>query len=401
MAGATIDHMISLTILIAALLIAMMSFNQMFSTAVAYETNTQVATKAVDIMNTLCLSPGNPAEWGITNGAVLGFGLQDPNVGGYTLGPHSIMRLNTAQSDSQLVYYDKTDLFYNNVSTNLGHAIHIPIGNCINYTNATELLGIAGTYGFSVDIAPTLNVTIRETNTDPLTLNAKVRGSGPLLSGATLKCYLFTVNEIDEIPTIEKHPLKVSLTDSSGSADIEYLGLSGENLVYSLIAYVRLGGLNGVGYYTSNTIADDEFIIPLVEDYNQGELILAHSGDILFPSQSAETLKYNATFFVLTSDFELQFVDLDCWGHLNPGEDPVETQIPSSEVGLLIISYLKNPNQMGNVVVPWGVGTFGVPVTFGNFGSGGGSSFVATEVRQVTINGISYQVKVSAWKLGN
>ena len=168
MAGASIDHMVSLTILIAALLVAMMSFNQMFGTAVAYETNTQVATKAVDIMNTICLSPGNPVNWGETNDTVTGFGLQDPKVGGYSLSPYSIMRLKTAVTESQLVYYPGTDLYYNNVTSTAGYAALTPVGDCINYTTASELLGINSTYGFSVDISPTLEVIVSPVSTKPL-----------------------------------------------------------------------------------------------------------------------------------------------------------------------------------------------------------------------------------------
>jgi len=100
----------------------------------------------------------------------------------------------------------------------------------------------------------------------------------------------------------------------------------------------------------------------------------------------------------------LQQFDLNCSGHLNSGEGfpDVGTQIPSSEVGLLVISYMKNPNQMGSIIVPWGVGALGVSASFdGGFGSSSGYDFVATELRQVTINDISYQVKVSAWKLGS
>jgi len=399
--------MISLTILIAALLVAMTTYNNMFATAVDYDRNRQVANKAVDLMNTICLSPGNPTDWGETNASVLGFGLQDPQAGGYALSPYSIMRLMTSDSsgDSQLVEYPPdSGIFYNNISTNYGHAILTPIGDCINYTTAGELLGINGTYGFSVDVTPTLNVIVNETSTDPwLTLSAKVRGSGMPLSGATLNYYLFTVNKIDEsdYPIIGTYS-GVAQTDSSGLADIKFTAVTGDDPVYSFTAYVSLGGVNGVGYYTSNTISNDTFIVPLVEDYDEGKLILAHSWEILFPGQSAE-VKYNATFYILTSDFQLQQFDLNCSGHLNSGEGfpDVGTQIPSSEVGLLVISYMKNPNQMGSIIVPWGIGALGVSASFGvGFGSAG-YDFVATELRQVTIDGISYRVKVSAWKLGN
>ena len=398
MAGATIDHMVSLIILIGALLLAMTSFNQMFSTAVAYETNTQVATKAVDIMNTLCLSPGNPVDWGATTASVQGFGLQDPQVGGYALSPYSLMRLNTASNDNQLVYYEETGLFYNNISTNYGHAILTPIGDCINYTTAAELLGINGTYGFSVDITQTLNITVKQVSTTPhLKLNVSVSGSGLPLSGATLNYNLFEVNNDLSIVTYSD----VTQTDWSGLAVIEFSEITGDNPIYSFIVYVSLGGVNGVGYYTHDNAADDNFIIPFIKDYDNGELILAHSWDILYPGDSASVF-YGADFFILTSDFQLQKFELDCSWHLTHGGGfpYVETQIPTSEVGILIVSY-KGNTDVGSLIVPWGVGALGISASFGGGYDSGGSDFVATELRQVIVDGISYQVKVSTWKLGN
>jgi len=403
--GATIDHMISVTILIAALLVAMMTFNGLFASAIDYDRNRQVANKAVDIMNTICLSPGSPIDWGETNSSVLGFGLQDPRASGYALSPFSIMRLATSDSseDSQIVEYPPdSGIFYNNISTNYGHAILTPLGVCINYTTAAELLGVNGTYGFSVDITPTLNVVVSQVDTDPLKLNIEVHGSGMPLSGATLNYYLFSVENSGNDPWILAHS-GVEHTDPSGSADIVFSEIDDNEPVYSFTVYVSLGGVNGVGYYTTNTISNEVFIIPLVEDYDEGKLILAHSWEILFPGQPAEVF-YNATFYILTSDFQLQPFDLDCDGLLNSGEGfpDVSTQIPSSEVGLLVVSYMKNPNEMGSIIVPWGVGALGVPASFSaGIGSSSDYDFVATELRQVKIDGISYQVKVSAWSLGD
>jgi hypothetical protein len=76
------------------------------------------------------------------------------------------------------------------------------------------------------------------------------------------------------------------------------------------------------------------------------------------------------------------------------------TQLPTSVVGLLFISYRWN-NMLGCVILPWGIGALGVPVSFGSDIGSAGYTFVATELRQVTIDGISYQVKVSTWKLGD
>jgi len=397
-AGATIDHMVAVTILIAALLLTMGVYNQMFASAVGYEGNRKVAMKAVDIINTACLSPGNPEDWGETNASLLGFGLQDPQAGGYALSPYSLMRLRTSSNDSQLVYYEKTDLFYNNISANYGHDILSPVGDCLNYTAAAKMLGINGTYGFRIDIVPTLDVNVSQVlDYDHLVLNVDVKGSGLPLSGATLNYHLFHVDKGEgEYPSIIKHS-DVNQTNSSGSVDIHFSDVT-DNDPYSFTVYVSLGGVTGVGYYTHNTIdSESQYIIPLIQDFDDGKIIIAHNWNGDTPA-----VTYNATFFVLTSDFQLHPIQIDnSTGQLDGAENPYNTtQVRAYEVGLLVISYLTPEDaedDMGSVILPWGVGTLGVSTSFG--GDPTGYSFVATELRQVSIDDISYQVKVSTWSL--
>jgi hypothetical protein len=401
-AGSTIDHMIAVTILIAALLLTMGIYNQMFASAVDYEGNRKVAMKAVDIINTACLSPGNPEDWGETNASLLGFGLQDPEAGGYALSPYSLMRLRSSSNDSQLVYYDKTGFFYNNISANYGNNILSPAGDCLNYTAATKMLGINGTYGFRLDIVPALDVNVSQVlGYDHLVLNVDVKGSGLPLSGATLNYYLFGVKKVGgDSPSIIPYS-GVDQTGQFGSTLIEFEDIDGEDDAYSFTVYVSLGGVTGVGYYKHNTMDDDQFVVPLIEDFDQGKIIFAHSWDILYPGQSAE-VKYNATFFILTSDFRLQQIQIEnSTEHLNSGEGKPYfiTQVPDCEVGLLVISYMKSANTMGTIILPWGIGTLGVSTSFG--GDPTGYSFVATELRQVSINDITYQMKVSTWSLGD
>lgn len=408
MTGATIDHMISLTILIAALLVAMMTYNGLFASAIDYDRNRQVANKAIDITNTICLSPGSPIDWGETNETLLGFGLQDPNVGGYALSPYSIMRLNTASDDSQPVEYPEgSGVFYNNISTSDRHAMLTPIGDCVNYTTAAELLGVNGTYGFSVDITPTLNVIISpDPEASNLILNVAVSGSGLPLSGANLNYYLFHINKTDsedDFPCVTAYS-NVTQTELSGSVEIDF-PIAADS-VYSFVVYVSLGGVTGVGNYANNAADDSEFIVPLIKDFNDDEMvniILAHSWEFLHPSGHA-TAHYNASFYTLTSDFQLQRLEIaNSTGILNSGEGKPynTTQLPSSETGLLVISYMAT-GKLGSVIVPWGVGALGVPASFAaGIGSSSDYDFVATELRQVKIDGISYQVKVSAWSLGD
>jgi hypothetical protein len=380
----------------------MMMYNGLFASALEYDSNRQVANKAVDIMNTFCLSPGSPVDWGETNDPVSGFGLQDPDASGYTLSPYSIMRLRTS-SDSQLIEYDKMPgVFYNNLSASLGNAVYAPTGDLVNYTEITELLGINGTYAFNLEITPTLEVGITQVPNANLVLNVDVKGSGLPLGGATLKYFLFHVDRVGGTYPMFVPYSGVAYSNDFGSVTLDFPSIDDED-AYTVVVYASVSGLNGVGYYAQDFVNDGhEFLLPLIEDYDSGKIIIAHNWDVHYWGPPEPNVFYNATFYVLTSDFQLQQVDIEnSTGAVNYGgtSDPT-TQVPASEVGFLFISYRWN-NQLGSVVLPWGVGTLGVPASFGGTMGSSGYDFVATELRQVTIDGISYHVKVSVWKLGN
>ena len=398
MAGASIDHMISLTILIAALLVAMTTYNNMFATAVEYDQNRQIANKATDLINTICLSPGN---WSQTD-FMLSFGLQDPQVGGYALSSYSTMRL--LPSESEILNYTKTGslLQFSNVNMDQGGFLGVQVTDCANYTYASQLLGVNGSYGFQLNIVPTLSVSITESTPNPLSLKVEVSGSGFALSDATLNYALSRVYKPDDsdYPSIELLS-DTAVTDSTGSAILNFDSLDGLEDTYSIIVYARLGGLVGVGYYSHDTI-EDSHVIPFIEDFEQGGILLAHSWDVHeFPNPYA--LQFNTTFVSLTNDFDLvQFgIEGETAGVLNYGESEhtfARLQIPPSENGILIVTY-RHGNDLGVMMLSWGTSTLGVSLTFG--GNPIGSDFVATELRQVTIDGISYQVKVSTWSLSD
>lgn len=399
MAGATIDHMVAITVLVAALLLTMGIYNQMLASAMAYERNRQVVLKAVDLIDTMCLCPGNPIDWGRSNSTLLGFGLQNPGSAGYTLSPYSIMRLRTSEDD-QLVYYSETGLYYNNVSLGSGVSLLMPVGSCVNYTTAAKLLGVNGSYGFQINVAPTLNVSVSQVPATYLKLKVEVKGSGMSLSGATLNYYIYQV-----VPSNDSFPLimpqsGVAQTDSTGSALLEFPSIDDSDDTYSFIVYSHLGGLNGVGYYSHDVLSDyPQFIVPFVQNFENGNIIIAHSWDVHnYTETPVPSVFYNATFFVVTENFGLNPIQIvNSTGHLNYGTLSYNTtQVPASESGILFISY-RWGNRFGTVMVPWGIGTLGVSATFG--GDPSGHSFVATELRQVTVNGISYQVKLAVWSL--
>jgi len=401
-AGATIDHMVAVTILIAALLLTMGVYNQMFASAVGYEGNRKIAMKAVDIINTACLSPGNPEDWGETNASLLGFGLQDPQAGGYALSPYSLMRLRTSSDDSQLVEYPPgSGLFYNNISADYGCGIFSPVGDCLNYTAAAKMLGINGTYGFRLDIVPTLDVNVSQVpNEDYLILKVEVRGPGIALADVTLNYYMFQIvpGEGEDDPPSITTQSEIVQTGPYGSALIEFPTITDLNTAYSFLVYARLSGLKGVGYYSHDTIEDDpSYIVPLIQDFKNGTIAIAHTWDVHYFGTPVPNVYYNATFFVLSQGFQLHQVQIpNATGQVNYGQPPQTTRVPAYEAGVLFIAY-KGRGQLRSIVLPWGVGTLGVSISFG--GDPTGYSFVATELRQVSINDISYQVKVSTWSL--
>lgn len=400
MPGATIDHMIAVTILVTALLVAMVTFNQMFASAIAYERNRQVAMKAVDLINTMTLSSGNPANWGETRSGILGFGLQDPEDGGYALSPFSVARLKTC-NESQLIYYDITGLYYNNLTAYFGDAILTPVGDVVNYTYVTELLGINHTFDFRLDVTPTLNITISPVPESYLKLKVEVRGTGLPLSDVTLNYYLFHIYQgSNNNPNILTYS-GVEYTDSFGSVFLDFPSVGNENEAYAIVVYGRLRGLTGIGYYSIDVLDGyPQFIVPLIHDFEEGIIMMAHSWGVHeYTLTPVPNVKYNATFFALDPYLELHQVQIEnSTGQLNHGSKDYETtQIPVSEVGILIITY-EWGNRIGSVMLPWGIGTLGVSATFG--GDPTDYSFVATELRQVEVSGISYHVKLSVWRLG-
>jgi len=293
-------------------------------------------------------------------------------------------------------------LYYNNVSLGSGASVLMPVGDCVNYTTVARLLGVNGSYGFQITIAPTLNVSISQVPASYLILKVVVRGPGLPLSGAALNYYMHQVvaNPNSSFPLIVTQS-GAAQTDSTGSALLNFPSIDDADDTYSFIVYAHLGGLNGVGYYSHDVLRDyPEFIVPFIGNFEQGTIIIAHSWDVHnYTETPVPNVFYNATFFVLTEGFELRQVQIvNSTGQLNYGEGKPynTTQVPASESGILFISY-RWGNRFGTVMVPWGIGTLGVSATFG--GDPSGYTFVATELRQVIVNGISYQVKLAAWSL--
>ncbi len=398
MTGSTIDHLVSVTVFLGAILIFVGLFNQIIQTAVMYQRHRLLATKCTDLLDNISLNPGFPVHWGKTNCTPTGFGLQDPEFTRYRLSPFSLMRLRS--STGEPVYYPKTDSYFSNISVGHGYLL-VPFSQAINYSTAARLLGVNGTYGFQLTITPIITVAISEVQSNPLELSVDVSGAGfPLVAATVSYCMIIVTPGEGAYPAFSVD-YGIVYTDDKGSASIEFPDVDGSKESYVLIAYASLCGLVGMGYH-EHVIHEENRVVPFVSDFGRREVIIAHSYDVHGGDHPAE-IAYNATFVLLSDDFTLRELsmgnDTGKLGKINYGEGkPYKiVTIPTYSPGILVITYRKSAVETGVVLMPWGISTMAFPVTFG--GDPYNREWVATDIRQVTVNGIAYQAKLALWSL--
>jgi hypothetical protein len=400
MTGATIDHLVSLIVLLGAILLFIGLFNQTIQTAVSYQRHRNLATKCSDLLDNMLLNPGSPLDtnsttfWGRTNSTPTSFGLQDPEFTQYELSPFSLMRLNYSQGSP--VYYSQTLMQYSNNTVGGGASLLVPFNEVINYSTITGLLGINGTYGFSLLITPIVKIDINEAQIDPLNLTVTVTGNGYPLSNANVSYCLINVTGQAQYPSYNISS-GADITNNVGQAFLGFPGFDGTRASYAIIVYARLSGLVGAGYHIHN-VYNSNYVVPFIADFDNGSVLLAQSSDVYGGSSTA--MGYNATFVLLTQDFVLRQMPLDnASGNINAGTYS-KIAIPTNNTGIpgiLAVPYEKDPANSGVVLMPWGASSMSFPVVFG--GNPLAREWVATDTRQVTVNGISYQAKLELWSL--
>ena len=403
MAGSTIDHMIAMTVFIGALLIFISLFNQTIQTAVLYQRNRAVATKCSDLLDNMLLNPGIPANWSRMESLQLeGFGLQDPEFTQYRLSPFSLMRLQS--SIGEPVYYRGTNQWYSNTTMGFGDFLLVSSAKALNYSYVAKLLGINNTYGFQLSISPIVMVSIRETHAgNPLTITISVTGKGfPLSNSVVSYCFFTVVEKGGQSSPSYNVKFGTVYTDNTGVAVLNFEDV-GATKSYALIVYAHLSGLVGVGYH-QRVSADKRYVIPLVESFEDKRVILAHSYDVHYFGPPESAVFFNATFVLLSEDFTLREMPMENStgkiGKVNYGKgekfEYANITIPTYNPGILVVTYQSN-NEYGVILMPWGISAMAFPVVFGEDPSG--KEWVATDIRQVLVGNVAYQVKLALWSL--
>jgi hypothetical protein len=405
MANAAVDHMISLTVLIAALLIFIGLFSQTMQTGIAYERHSALSTKTSDLLDTILLNPGLPATWGQTDSAPLGFGLQDPAYRQYIISPFSLMRLSS--SAEQTIYYPRLDTYYSNLTSGFGGYLYVPKNLALDGSTASRLLGINGTYGFQINLIPTITISIQKISSgSPLKFAISVDGIGSPLADSPLSYNLITVNQDgNQYPsyTLVKG---TNIVDAAGQTEITFSGIDGDARSYALILYSNLNGLKGVGYYVYVPPSSSKSVNPLIDSFANQDIMLVHSDSLGTHQVTPDStqLSYNASFLVLAEDYTLRPIQLDQpseVGELTYGagtdQDYTYLTIPNTDGILIVTSKNTSTGDYGIVLMPWGLGSLAFPIAFG--GDDIGHDWVTTDLRQVTVGGITYQARLELWEL--
>jgi hypothetical protein len=406
MASAAIDHMISLTVLIAALLIFIGLFSQTMQTGIAYERHSALSTKTSDLLDTILLNPGLPTTWGQSDSAPVGFGLQDPAYRQYIISPFSTMRLSSYSEPG--IYYPRLDAYYSNVTAGFGGYLYVPKAQTVNESAVSKLLGINGTYGFQIVLMPTLTISIQKISSgSPLQFAISVDGIGSPLANSPVSYSLITVNQdSNEYPsyTLVKG---ITLTDAAGQIQtpLTFTGIDGDTRSYALIVYSNLNGFKGMGYYVHVPNSSTKSIIPLIDSFADRDILLVHSDSVgnheIIPDSTQ--LSYNASFVISAEDYNLRQIQLNqptevgelIYGS-GPGQDYAYLTIPNTN-GILIIAYKDTSSgEYGLNLMPWGLGSLAFPLVFG--GDDTGHDWVTTDLRQITVGGITYQAKLELWE---
>ena len=280
MSGVSIDHIISIIVFLAAILLFVSLFSQIVQPAVSYQQNQGVAAKCSDLLDTVLLNPGSPGNWGQTNSTPTSFGVQDPEFTEYELSTFSLMRLNSATGS--LVEYDKTSpsIYYNELTAGSGAFLLTPNAEAVNYSIAQEMLGINGTYGFQLALTPDVTVSIADVTSNsaspPLNLSISAMGTGFPFAGAVINYCLILVTLPPSDAQYPAYTIQngVASTNQQGLAYVSFPGVTDANQVYAFIAYAQLDGIEGVGYFTHDTVTN-QYVVPIVQDMGSQTVALA------------------------------------------------------------------------------------------------------------------------------
>lgn len=393
MSGVSVDHVVSIIVLLAAIVLFVGLFDQTLSVAVDYQRNTTTAKECDNLLDEILLTPA-PS----TSGTPAWFGLQGSTLPSYNLDPFFLMRLDSSVGTP--VSYQKTGQTYSEIKTNPNNYLLYPYNDMITYSTALTLLGLEGTYGFQLSLTPTLNVSVTVISTNPLSLSVNAKGTSFPLANAQVNYLLLPISLKNNCPEFETTETGTTLTNQFGSTQpITFSNFyPSPSLTFAFVAFAYLDGITGIGYYVNSPVGS-QCIVPFLDPLSTLNVTLANSNDVPKTSANADTMYYNSTFIFESENYAFEQASIgspNSSGSVTSGSGNLPASISMSGYtpGILVVAY-KDAGDSGVSMAPWGFSSLAFSLTFGN--SPINQSWIATDLRQVEINGVSYQATLSLW----
>jgi hypothetical protein len=386
---------VSIIVLLAAIVLFVGLFDQTLSVAVDYQRNTTTAKQCDNLLDEILLTPTPPIS-----GTPAWFGLQGSTLPTYNLDPFLIMRLDS--SGGTPTSYQKTGQTYSEITTNPNNYLLYPYNDMITYSTALSLLGLKGIYGFQLSLTPTISVSVTVISTNPLSLSVNARGTSFPLANAQVNYLLLPVSLKNNCPEFE------TISNQMGTTQTNQLGSTlpitfsnfypNPNLTFAFVAFAHLDGISGIGYYVNPPVGSQS-VVPFLAPVSTLNVNLANSNDVPVTSTKDTPLYYNSTFIFESENYAFEQTSIGGSSssgllHSGPGYSPATISMGSYTPGILMIAY-SNAANSGVTMMPWGFSSLGFSLTFGN--SPVNQSWIATDLRQVEINGVSYQATLSLW----
>lgn len=392
MTGEIIDHAAAFVLVIITFTASIAAFNGIVVAGLNYLQLRDVSIAASDLIDNMLLTPGSPSNWGQLNSQPLAFGLQNPGFKSYSLSPFDPLRM-MQPSGTILV----SGVNYSTFVLPGGETMFQPTLSLVTYSTALKISGLNGLYGFRLNLAPTLNVTITPTSMNPLTFTISVSGPGGPTYNAIIGFTVFYIPSnvnTNNVPPVYTLFTKVT-TNTLGQATVSF-PFDGSTTAYNGLATISAGGLLATGSI-SNTNFSQVKMWPVINNISNGTGEMIHQCTYQNNPPCGKYF-YNASLYIPASDGTLQPIQITGGtGSVTPGS-PGVFQFPLNQPGIVVVGY-DGPGLSkgaGFFILPWGANTLGLSLTFGNNPP---STPAVASVRRAALMGLMhYQAVLTLWK---
>jgi hypothetical protein len=392
MSSSVIDYAVSFVIFIglltACLTITIQTLDNIYSTQV----NQQRNTESLNLLNNILDTTGYPSNWGQTNAQVTQFGLRWTASDSTNISPFTPMRLSTS---TKTIMYDGESYVDSGDGT---LPIYIKTSDTLTYDQISQILSMKNNYGWRVTYTPLIDLetTLRQ-GSQGLTAVIKASTHNGPLGNATLDGTLIYCDPQAEYP-FQLIQSSSGQTNPTGLGSITFSGFTPEDDQYLILERCNKPGISGVGYFF-NEQSSDASLGAFISNYTSGSITLVHRKDYDPQYPNINTIFYNSTYIIPVGVNSYRLVRLDNGsGEISPSNPAdIDLGIVRNTPGALIIFY-KVGTQLKTIIIPWGISTTSMSSVFGDTPLD--TSSIITKSREVLVNGCSYEVSIELWKRG-